>query len=240
MARSITVLNLGKISYRAAWQVQRSLLQAHRNDSKNEKSFLSEQHPGDVLIICEHEPVYTVGIREREYSQDEERLKALGADFVRTDRGGLITFHGPGQLVGYPVINLKNYSLGLRKYVSSLEKVLIKTCEMFGLQGKTTKDTGVWIDERKIAAIGISCKRYITQHGVSLNCDNDLSWFDHVIPCGIKGKGVTSLSQELGRKVSLQETEPLFLNSFCDVFGCTLAADEKLAENIFLKADFIS
>lgn len=154
-SRALSVLNLGKISHRAAWQVQRTLLQFHQTKHRDDKSPCNKEPPSDVLVICEHEPVYTIGIRTKEYSvEDESRLKALGADFVRTDRGGLITFHGPGQLVAYPVINLKNYSLGLRRYVSYLEEVLIATCEEFGLQGKTTDDTGVWIGERKIAAIG--------------------------------------------------------------------------------------
>lgn len=218
--RAIAILNLGRISYTAAWRIQNALLNVQLEALRNAKSSHKFGSPQDVLILCEHNPVYTVGIRTKDYPEEEEnRLKDLGADFVRTNRGGLITFHGPGQLVAYPIINLKKFAVGVKQYICLLEKVLIQTCRWYGLQAQTTDNTGVWIGDKKIAAIGISCKRYITQHGVSLNCSNDLSWFDHIVPCGITGKGVTSLQEELKQNISLEKVTPIFIEAFCDHFG---------------------
>uniref|UniRef100_A0A9J7XDQ5 lipoyl(octanoyl) transferase n=1 Tax=Cyprinus carpio carpio TaxID=630221 RepID=A0A9J7XDQ5_CYPCA len=137
-------------------------------------------------------------------------------------RGGLITFHGPGQLVCYPVLNLGCFRKSVRWYVCELERTVIKTCAQFGIEASTSPDTGVWAGDNKICAIGIHCGRYITSHGLALNCNTDMSWFDNIVPCGIMGKGVTSLSRELGRDVPTEEAVPKLLEAFTEQFNCTL------------------
>lgn len=177
----------------------------------------------NVLILTQHQPVYTIGIRTKDYTvNDEQHLRQLGADFHRTNRGGLITFHGPGQLIAYPILNLKQFTPSVRWYVCHLEKTIISVCAELGLTAGTTPDTGVWIENRKICAIGIHGKRYITTHGLALNCDNDLTWFEHIVPCGLIGKGVTSLSMEMNRPFTVAQTIPLLIDHFGKTFDCNL------------------
>uniref|UniRef100_A0A6G1S467 Octanoyl-[acyl-carrier-protein]:protein N-octanoyltransferase LIPT2, mitochondrial n=1 Tax=Aceria tosichella TaxID=561515 RepID=A0A6G1S467_9ACAR len=168
--------------------------------------------PVNSLLLLEHNPVYTVGIRSQPYGHDyvsklQEKLKDnnLNAEFVSTNRGGLITFHGPGQLVAYPIIYLGDFKQSVPKrsvktYVKNLENTIIDTLAMVGLKNAHTvpEYPGVWLGggDRKIAFIGISCKRHVTMHGISINCDCDLSWFDHIVSCGIENKAITSIRQE--------------------------------------------
>ncbi|CAL1279076.1 unnamed protein product [Larinioides sclopetarius] len=217
---AVFIHNLGRMCFNKALNIQKY---ACKNILKNiaSKDFESIEN---YLFLVEHDPVYTVGIRNKQYVKDEEKLKSFGADFVVTDRGGLITFHGPGQLVAYPVLYLGqfNSNKSMKWYVRQLENTIIGTCHSFGLTATTTSDVGVWIDDRKIAAIGIHGTRYVTSHGIALNCNVDLNWFSHIVPCGLEGKEVTSLSKELHRDVSLKETIPLFLDSFQKHFACSL------------------
>lgn len=212
MSRVVHILRAGKLSYQKSLNLQKTISSLVFNGEKP-----------NVLILTEHDPVYTVGIRTKSYGPEEEqRLKALGADFFRTNRGGLITFHGPGQLVVYPVLNLKNFQPSVRWYVCHIEKTVIELCRRYGLQAGATEDTGVWIGDNKICAIGIHASRYVTTHGLALNCNNDLSWFKHIVPCGIEGKGVTSLSVELSREMKVRAVMEKFLESFRDVLECDL------------------
>ncbi|KAF7285839.1 hypothetical protein GWI33_009812 [Rhynchophorus ferrugineus] len=175
----------------------------------------------NTLLCLEHTPVYTVGIRAKQYGIDEEKeLLQKGAEFHRTNRGGLITYHGPGQLVVYPILNLKYFKPSMKWYVCQIERTVIDLCKKFGLKAETSPHTGVWIGDNKICAIGIHGSRFITTHGLALNCNTDLSWFNHIIPCGIEGKGVTSLSRELNKNISINEVIPEFVKSFCKVFEC--------------------
>jgi len=171
-----------------------------------------------------HHPVYTVGIRTKDYMDTEviNRLKELDAEYQYTDRGGLITFHGPGQLVCYPVLNLKNYGWTLRCYIHKLEQVVMDTCQQFGVETHRTDDVGIWIGNEKIAAIGVHCQRHITSHGLALNCNTDLSWFGHIVPCGLHGKSVTSLSRQLDDIVTVEHVTPHLLDKFQRVFGCEM------------------
>uniref|UniRef100_A0A915PQI5 Octanoyl-[acyl-carrier-protein]:protein N-octanoyltransferase LIPT2, mitochondrial n=1 Tax=Setaria digitata TaxID=48799 RepID=A0A915PQI5_9BILA len=193
------------------------------------------------LLLLEHTPVYTVGIRHFKYNEDEEnRLKKLGADFYRTNRGGLITFHGPGQLVAYPIVDLHSlYVKGqdqntavvsVRRYVYLVEEAIIKTVRGFGLPGADR----VWLANgmRKIAAIGINVRSGITSHGLALNCNTNLNWFRQIVPCGLVGKEVTSLTQELGRNVSVNDVFPIFCEKFAEVFhfDIKIGSTEKLHE----------
>ncbi|KAG2456409.1 putative lipoyltransferase 2, mitochondrial [Polypterus senegalus] len=220
----IQIVNLGRISYGHALQVQQKYIRHHLDN-------LNVQHRPiiNTLILCEHPPVYTIGIRNAPYPiEEEERLKSFGAEFFRTNRGGLITFHGPGQLVCYPILNLACFKKSISWYVCQLEKTLINLCGTFGLKASTSSDTGVWVDNKKICAIGIHCGRYITSHGLALNCNTDMTWFKHIVPCGIVNKGVTSLSQELKRDVTVVEAIPPFLDAFLEEFNCTLSFSEEV------------
>ena len=175
--RLVSVINLGRIGYKEAWAVQQVLARRHipqdrtRQDIDKTRQDLGLDHDRqqiettieklssiaakDTLLLCEHNPVYTIGIRTKDYPlDDEERLKRIGAEFYRTDRGGLITFHGPGQLVAYPILNLGNFKKSIRWYVCQLETCIIKLCKEFGIQGETSPHTGVWVRDNKIAAIG--------------------------------------------------------------------------------------
>ncbi|KAM6933376.1 octanoyl-[acyl-carrier-protein]:protein N-octanoyltransferase LIPT2, mitochondrial [Xenentodon cancila] len=211
----VEVVRLGLVSYPEGLRLQQVYVNRHRSG------------PAHALLLCQHTPVYTTGIRNKPYpSPVLDQLRLLGADVYRTDRGGLITFHGPGQLVCYPVLNLGFFKKSVRWYVGQLEKTIISLCSRFGVGASTSPHTGVWVGDKKICAIGIHCGRYITSHGLALNCNTDLSWFDHIVPCGIEGKGVTSMSGELQRDVSVEETIPHLLDVFKDQFGCQLTEDK--------------
>lgn len=217
--RLVHVIYLQRMGFLGAYDIQRRFARQHLDELLGRSG--SRGH--NVILLVEHNPVYTVGLRDKEYpKKTEEELKSTGAEFYRTNRGGLITYHGPGQLVAYPIINLKNFKLGVRDYVCQLQNTMIKTCKDFGVTAKSTDETGVWVEDRKIGAIGIKTQRYITTHGVALNCNSNLDWFKYIDPCGIKDKGVTSLSGELQRDVTIQETIPHFLQAFEDKFECEI------------------
>jgi lipoyl(octanoyl) transferase 2 len=212
-SRFVHVLKAGRLNYGESLKLQKSI---------SDRLIHGDEKLKNVLILTEHNPVYTIGIRTKNYSKDDEdKLKRLGAEFHKTNRGGLITFHGPGQLVAYPIINLKNFEPSVRWYVCHIEKTIIHLCKRHGITARTTEDTGVWVDNRKICAVGIHASRYITSHGLALNCNIDLSWFQHIVPCGLEGKEVTSLTKELAKNISIEETTPEFLASFQDIFQCS-------------------
>lgn len=214
-SKIVHVLRPGKLDYLKAVKLQQSI--AAKFDKSKENLFRN------VLILTEHNPVYTIGIRSKDYTDiDAEKLRELGAEFHKTNRGGLITFHGPGQLVAYPIIHLKHFQPSLRWYVCHIEKTIIDVCRKFGINAHTSPDTGVWVEDRKICAIGLHCSRYITTHGLALNCRTDLKWFEHIVPCGVQGKGVTSLSAELNKPVSIEEATPELLDSFKRIFKCEI------------------
>ncbi|XP_030055853.1 putative lipoyltransferase 2, mitochondrial [Microcaecilia unicolor] len=219
----VRVLRLGRLPYAQALTQQQKYVRRHLEARDGGQS-----PPPHALLLCEHEPVYTVGLRRGPYPQSEEaRLRGLGADFHRSDRGGLVTFHGPGQLVCYPLLDLRAFRRPLRLYVAGLEAAAIGLCRRFGLQARRSPHTGVWVGDDKICAIGIHCGRYITSHGLALNCNIDLTWFEHIVPCGIEGKGVTSLSRELDREVTVEEATLPFLKAFEEQFQCTLTFSEE-------------
>jgi len=205
-------IDLGEgVPFKKAWQIQH-LLHSLR---------VKESIP-DVLILVEHTHVFTFGRKgnQRNLLISEDYLKTHGIDIFTIERGGDITYHGPGQLVGYPIFHLKKALAGLRKYVWSIEEVLIRTLKEFGIDaGRIEGLRGVWVEDKKIAAIGIAVKRWVTFHGFAFNISTDLRYFDMMIPCGIRGKGVTSLSRLLGREVSLEEVKPVVLKNFMDIFN---------------------
>lgn len=217
----VIVKKLGTMQYQAAWEVQKLLAE------KVKANVDTGKEPEHQLLLVEHYPVYTVGIRSAEYTiQEEDRLKGLGAEFHRTNRGGLITFHGPGQLMAYPILHLRSFKKGIKWYVCALEKTIIRTCRSFGITAQTSPHTGVWVGDNKICALGIQ-GRHVTTHGLALNCNTDLSWYKHIVPCGIPDKGVTSLSQELRQQVTVQDVIPSFLKDFQDIFNCSIVEMEE-------------
>lgn len=213
MSRLVHILKTGILNYGESLKLQKSIA---------DRLVQGDVKYKNVIILTEHKPVYTIGIRTKNYTiEDEEKLRQLGAEFFKTNRGGLITFHGLGQLVAYPIINLKNFEPSIRWYVCHIEKTIIDLCRKHGITARTTDDTGVWVDNRKICAIGIHASRYVTTHGLALNCNIDLEWFKHIVPCGLEGKEVTSLSKELDKNVTIEDTTPALLTSFQDILQCT-------------------
>ncbi|XP_047352911.1 putative lipoyltransferase 2, mitochondrial [Vespa velutina] len=211
----VKVLRIGKLRYGPSVKLQKILSDLHFKQLNNETC--------NTLLLVEHDPVYTIGIRNKNYTEeDEKKLRNLGAEFFKTDRGGLITFHGPGQLVAYPILNLKQFKPSIKWYVCQIEQMIIRLCAEFDILGTTSPDTGVWVNDKKICAIGIHGSRYITTHGLALNCNTDLTWFDHIVPCGIEGKGVTSISKELNINITIEDVLPTFQNVFQEMFQCSL------------------
>ncbi|KAK5868149.1 hypothetical protein PBY51_009189 [Eleginops maclovinus] len=207
----VQVLRLGLRSFPETEVLQQQLVSQHRSG------------PAHTLLLVQHPPVYTTGLRHAPYPGPLlEGLRQRGADVQRSNRGGLITFHGPGQLVCYPILHLGSFKKSVRWYVCELEQTILSVCSRFGLEASTSPHTGVWVRDNKICAIGIHCSRYVTSHGLALNCNTDMSWFDHIVPCGIEGKGVTSLSAELQRDVSVEETIPHLLDAFRERFHVQL------------------
>ncbi|KAK7499197.1 hypothetical protein BaRGS_00009457 [Batillaria attramentaria] len=215
--RVVNVINLGRMGFLQAYDVQLRYMRQHLEELSGRRYAVGL----NTLLLVEHDPVYTVGLRTKDYDEiEEKRLKSLGAEFYRTNRGGLITYHGPGQLVAYPILNLTHFKPSIKWYIATLEQTIINACWQFGIQAHTTEDTGVWVDNRKIAAIGVHGSRYVTTHGIALNCDVDLMWFRHIIPCGIRGKDVTSLTKELGKPTPIKSAILPFLRAFEEEFEC--------------------
>jgi len=183
------------------------------------------------LLFVEHPPVYTLGKSGNENNLliDENEREEKGVQYFKINRGGDITFHGPGQIVGYPILDLEKFYTDIGKYLRNLEETIILTLAEYGIPaGRSPGETGVWIDadikgkERKICAIGVRTSRWITMHGFALNVNTDLSFFNNIIPCGIQNKQVTSIEQELGRRIDLEEAKEKVKENFATVFGVIL------------------
>lgn len=201
----------GLTPYSEAWDLQKELVRSRRADDIP-----------DTLLLLEHPPVYTVGRAAKDGSNlgmGEEYLRSLGAEVFWSDRGGDATFHGSGQLVGYPIIRLQ--SRDTHGYLRGLEEVVIRVLGEYGLEGwRHPEYTGVWVGDGKVCAIGVKFSSgWITSHGFALNVSTDLSWFDRITPCGIRGFGVTSLQKQLGGQVPMQDVEQKIVRSFLQVFG---------------------
>ncbi len=228
--------DMGIIEYKSAWDYQEQLLQenvvlksaARKLDPVPTANEIATQHH---LLFCEHSPVYTLGksgdISNVLISADE--MAAQHIQFFKTNRGGDITFHGPQQLVGYPILDLEKIYTDIGKYLRNLEEVIIRTLAEYGIaSGRSAGETGVWIDagvagrERKICAIGVRCSRWITMHGFALNVNTDLDYFSNIIPCGIQDKQVTSIEKELRSKVSFEDLKEKVKRQFEQVFEVAL------------------
>jgi lipoyl(octanoyl) transferase len=223
--------NLGLIGYKAAWELQEELLAqnlelktAARNALQVDPFSVSTTHH---LLFCEHHPVYTLG-KSGDFSNvllNESELMERNIEFFRTNRGGDITFHGPGQIVGYPIFDLEKFTTDIGVYLRNIEEVMIKVLSIYGIKGFRSKgETGVWLDpdvkgrERKICAIGVRCSRWITMHGFALNVNTGMDYFSNIVPCGIPDKQVTSLSQELGAAQDMELVRTQLKSAFMEVF----------------------
>lgn len=229
--------DLGSMEYKAAWDYQESLLQenlkiksvVHNTEETVDTSSLPTRH---YLLFVEHPPVYTLGKSgkmEHVLINERQRMQE-GIEFFHTNRGGDITFHGPQQIVGYPILDLEKFYTDIGKYLRELEEVIIRTLAEYGIvAGRSAGETGVWIDatvkgrERKICAMGVRCSRWITMHGFALNVNTDLHYFDHIIPCGIANKKVTSIKEELGKEIDVEEVKEKLKRNFSEVFHVSIA-----------------
>ena len=229
--QKIIYRDLGLLDYQQAWDLQESILKQMVNLKSDEATKSQTAHH---LLFVEHPHVYTLGKsgkKENVLISDEE-MHDQHIDFFQTNRGGDITYHGPGQLVGYPILDLEKIYTDIGKYLRSLEEVIILTLADFGLQGdRSTGETGVWLDpgvvgkERKICAMGVRCSRWVTMHGFALNVDVDLSYFNNIIPCGIVNKQVTSLAKELGESPNMELVKSYVLKNFEKVFDLKVISE---------------
>jgi len=234
--QNIIFRDLGKIAYDEAWAYQDVLMQANLkaksewyNSSDTNKP--PEKGTTNYLLFCEHPHVYTLGKSGHieNLLVNDNRLRELGVSFYKTNRGGDITYHGPGQIVGYPILDLEYFETDLGKYMRNLEEVMIRMLRYYGIEGgRLQGSTGVWLDAdikgkaRKICAMGVKCSRWITMHGFALNVNTNLSYFDYIVPCGITDKSVTSLQKELGKTIDEAEVKELLKTEFGNVFGAKI------------------
>jgi lipoyl(octanoyl) transferase len=223
----VSYRNLGFIPYKKAWDLQEKYFSGILAVKQSNKKLKEHKPTQNYLLFCEHPPVYTLG-KSGDASHllvNEEQLKAKGAAFFHINRGGDITYHGPGQITGYPILDLDNFGLSIKNYIFGLEEVLIRVLKHYHIEaGRSAGETGVWLDAghphkaRKIGAIGARISQLVTMHGFALNVNTDLDYYRWIIPCGIQDKGVTSLKQELGRVVLMEEVRQLLLKEFSFVF----------------------
>ncbi len=230
----VTWQDLGSLDYKVCWDYQETLF----NQCVDQKLW-NRNNPTEItlpqhhLLFVEHPHVYTLGKSgdEQHLLVNADYLKSINATYYKINRGGDITYHGPGQMVAYPILDLDQFFTDIHKYLRCLEEAVIKTIAHFGIVGgRSVGETGVWIDAndktkaRKICAMGIRASRWVTMHGIALNVNTDLSYFNNIIPCGIQDKAVTSMQAELGHAVDFELVKSLFRPYFAELFACELKA----------------
>ena len=225
--KKIIVKNLGLLDFEKTFHIQKDLQnQIIETKLNNRKNNLNSITP-NFLLFVEHDHVYTLGNSGNENNLifDKKRLEEMGIKYHKTNRGGDITYHGPGQLVCYPILDLENFYRDIHKYLRDLEDVVINTLDYFNISASTnSKETGVWLDvgtpeERKICAMGIKVSRWVTMHGLALNVNTNLSYFNGIVPCGISEKGVTSISNELNKTIELDLVRKVLTENFLKKFS---------------------
>ena len=231
MNKQIIVKDLGHKDYKETWDYQESLFEEIVELKRKNRAENTDLPTPNYFLFVEHPHVYTLGKSGHMENLliDEAALAKKGATFYKINRGGDITYHGPGQIVGYPIIDLENFFTDIHKYLRSLEEVIIRTLADYGIKGERSEgETGVWLDvgtpfARKICAMGVRASRWVTMHGFALNVNTDLGYFDTIIPCGIRGKAVTSLNVELSKeKVNTEEVKRYILKHFEEIFGVSI------------------
>ncbi|MBN1652737.1 MAG: lipoyl(octanoyl) transferase LipB [Deltaproteobacteria bacterium] len=209
--RDLAVHLLGRVDYGGSLDLQERLLQARISDDIS-----------DSLLLLEHEPVITMGFsaKQEHLLQTNSALRDRGIEVIKVSRGGDVTYHGPGQLVAYAIVDLKPNQRDVKRYVWNLEEVLLRVTTVFGLSARRIENLhGIWIEDRKIGAVGVRIKRWVTMHGFSLNVSTDLSAYDLIVPCGIEDKQVTSLQRELQQNIKMDTAFHLTAEKFAEVFG---------------------
>jgi lipoyl(octanoyl) transferase len=226
----------GMIDYKEAWDRQESYFAQTlkiKSDNRTNNTNIPTEH---FLIFCEHPHVYTLGKsgKQENLLLDDAGLAAASATYYKINRGGDITYHGPGQIVGYPILDLDYFFTDIHKYLRLLEDAIINTLKKYGIEsGRIAGLTGVWLDiddmskARKICAMGVRCSRWVTMHGFAFNVNTDLNYFNNIIPCGIDDKDVTSMERELGRKLDFEEVKSVLKNEIAILFNMNLISDEK-------------
>lgn len=230
----VHVQHLGLVDYKVAWDYQEELFK----DAIDKKIALRKgevvDQPSNYLLVCEHPHVYTLG-KSGDQSHlllSDERLKEINATYYKINRGGDITYHGPGQLVVYPIFDLEVFFTDIHKYMRYLEEAVIQTLAEYGVEGMRIEGlTGVWIDgetpkARKICALGVKSSRWVTMHGIGFNINTDMNYFNYIVPCGIQDKAVTSLEKELGKSVALTEVAAKLIKHLATLFEFTVSTDE--------------
>ncbi len=230
MENNFIYKDLGLIKYKEAWDYQKNLFgQVIEIKKYNEELPVCEQTINyNYLLFCEHPHVFTLGKSGSDINLliNKDMLKKKGVEFFNIDRGGDITYHGPGQIVGYPIINLESLSMGLKQYISNLEEAVIQTLKEYSIKSSRLEGaTGVWLDTeipgkvRKICAIGVKASRYVTMHGFAFNVNTNLDYYNYINPCGFVDKGVTSIQKELNKKIEIEEVKEVLVKLFKRVFG---------------------
>ena len=236
--RQVRYRDLGLIDYAEAWDLQTRLFQGTIARKLADRSLPPEEQQGteDHLLFCEHPHVYTLGKsgKQSHLLLNEQELREKGVQFFPIDRGGDITYHGPGQIVGYPIFDLDHHFTDIHRYLRTLEEAFIGTLETYGINaGRIQGLSGVWLDPddpvkaRKICAFGIRASRWVTMHGLAFNVNTDLAYFGHIVPCGIADKGVTSLARELGGPVDMEQVKQRMKLELADLFDVELVEEPR-------------
>ena len=227
MNKKVEYKNIGLIDYKEAWDYQETLFDKIVSIKERNRKAEVQEESYNYLIFCEHPHVYTIGKSGKLENLliSEDFLKSKGATLHKINRGGDITYHGPGQIVGYPILDLDNFGVSIKNYIHGLEEVIIQTLEHYDIIATRSEGaTGVWLDAnsplsaRKISAIGVRTSHWVSMHGFAFNINTNLDYFGYIVPCGIQGKSVTSLEKELGRKIDIDEVHQILKKEFTTVF----------------------
>lgn len=223
LTHQVTFEDLGLIDYKQAWDYQKGLFEQLVNYKKNVRNTPDLAYPDNYLLFCEHPHVYTLGKsgKSENILLSIAQLENKGATFYQIDRGGDITYHGPGQLVGYPIFDLSHFDIGIRQYVFLMEEAIIQSLQQVGIEADRLEGApGIWIEQsRKICALGVRASRGITMHGFALNVNTNLDYFAYIHPCGFADKGVTSIENELGKPFPMNEMKEVVQQNFVNLFG---------------------
>ena len=226
----IVVKDLGVLSYEDSWELQKTIFENIISQKIKNRTLKKKNKTDNYLLIVEHKPIFTIG-KSGDTSNlllDTKQLKSKNIEFKKINRGGDITFHGSGQVVGYPILDLDNFFTDIGQYLRTLEEVIISAIGFFGLKGyRIDGETGVWVkdklnSDKKICAFGIKASRWVTMHGFALNVNTDLKYFDYIVPCGISDKGVTSLEETLNKKVTTKMVKQKIYENFARLFNAEL------------------
>jgi lipoyl(octanoyl) transferase len=223
----VKIINLGLVDYKEAWDIQEQYFRRAIDRKIARRKGEDLPIPSNYLILCEHPNVYTIGKSGKvdNLLLSSEEVESKEASFYKINRGGDITYHGPGQLVVYPILDLEQFFTDIHKYMRLLEQAVINTLLKFDIQSSRIDGmTGVWLDSalptaRKICAMGVKSSRWVTMHGIGFNINTNLEFFSHIVPCGIDDKAVTSMQNELGREIDMQEVETIIIDEFKSLFG---------------------